>query len=227
MLACLYDVHGNLPALEAVLGDARERGADRFVLGGDYALFGGWPVETVALLRELRPSMWIRGNVDRWCADPSELPPYDGIHAAIAFCRAQLGDDLVLILGTLPEHATEGDTLIVHASPVSDTRAIPREASDEDAELLAGVTARRVLFGHTHVQFRRKAMGIELVNPGSVGMPLDGDHRAAYALVHDDGDVEPRRVRYDHAAAIARVREVAGGEEWGDEIAGRLERAGP
>ena len=65
MEALLYDVHGNLPALEAVLADARAAGADRWLLGGDYALFGGWPAETIARLHDLdadRPTHWIRGS---------------------------------------------------------------------------------------------------------------------------------------------------------------------
>jgi predicted phosphodiesterase len=230
VLACLYDVHGNLAALDAVLADAREQGAERFLLGGDYALFGGWPAETVARLRELEPAVWIRGNVDRWSADPGSLPADDGIHAAIAFCRGELGEALVEELGALPESATEGDTLVVHASPAGDTRGFSAEPSGEDAALLAtaGAGARRVLCGHTHLQFRRAAAdGVEVVNPGSVGIPLDGDQRAAYALIHPDGTLELRRVAYDHAAAIARVREAAAGAEWGDTIAGRLERARP
>jgi hypothetical protein len=61
VLGLLYDVHGNLPALQAVLADARDLGVRAYVLGGDYALFGGWPAETVAALREL-DATWIRGN---------------------------------------------------------------------------------------------------------------------------------------------------------------------
>ena len=70
VLALLYDVHGNLPALEVVLDDAAARGAERFGLGGDYALFGAFPVETVARLREL-DAFWIRGNGERWTGDPA------------------------------------------------------------------------------------------------------------------------------------------------------------
>ena len=69
MLALLYDIHGNLPALDAVLEDCP---ADRFLLGGDYTAFGAWPRETVARLREL-DAEWIRGNVDRWLVDDSEV----------------------------------------------------------------------------------------------------------------------------------------------------------
>ena len=74
VIGLLYDVHGNLPALEAVLADARETGAERFVLGGDYASFGAWPRESVERLREL-DATWIRGNVDRWLLDRGDAPP--------------------------------------------------------------------------------------------------------------------------------------------------------
>ena len=73
-LAVIYDVHGNLPALEAVLTDAAGAGAERYLLGGDYALFGPWPAETVARLREIPDATWIRGNVDRWTAFPGQVP---------------------------------------------------------------------------------------------------------------------------------------------------------
>ena len=82
---------------------------------------------------------------------------------------------------------------------------------DRDAELLMGVEVRRVVFGHTHLQFTRTGpAGIELVNPGSVGMPFDRDHRAAYALVQDNGKVELRRVEYDWRASAKAVRDRVG-----------------
>jgi putative phosphoesterase len=215
VIACLYDVHGNLPALEAVLADLGE--ADRYVLGGDYALFGGWPAETVAKLRELEPATWIRGNADRWLADPPEQ-----LREAIDNARTQLGDELADELAALPATAEDGDLLICHGSPVSDMRSFLPEPADDEPELLAGVTASRLMFGHTHLQFRRMAGGIELINPGSVGVPLDGDHRAAYAVIHDDGRLEHRRVAYDHAASAARVRSLG---DWAEVMALRIERA--
>ena len=82
----------------------------------------------------------------------------------------------------------------------------------------------RLVFGHTHVQFRRFGRGgVELLNPGSVGMPFDGDTRAAYALFGDDGDVEARRVAYDHEASAVAARERLPG--FGETIARRIERA--
>jgi diadenosine tetraphosphatase ApaH/serine/threonine PP2A family protein phosphatase len=219
MQALVYDVHGNLPALEAVLQDAGD--VDRFILGGDYALFGGWPLETIERLREL-PALWIRGNGERWTAAPGDAPANPILPGAIAAARQALGDQLVADLASLPFSAIDGTTLICHGSPRSDIRSFLPEPADDEAELLEGVTATRLIFGHTHLQFRR-ANGIELINPGSVGLPFDGDTRAAYALIHDDGTVEPRRVVYDHEASAAKVRSLGG--DWTETVARRLEQA--
>ena len=225
MLALLYDVHGNLPALEAVITDAQAAGADRWVLGGDYALFGGWPVETVARLGELEPATWIRGNGERWTADPGAAPDNPVVPGAIAAAREALGDQLVTDLGGLPAEATYEGALICHGSPPSDVRSFWPSPGDDEEELLDGVEAPRVVFGHTHLPFRRISTtgGVELVNPGSVGMPFDGDTRAAYALIHPDRSVEHRRVQYDHAASAARLRET--GRPWAETVARRIERA--
>ncbi|HYF27842.1 MAG TPA: metallophosphoesterase family protein [Baekduia sp.] len=221
--ALLYDVHGNLPALEAVLADAREEAADRWVLGGDLVAFGAWPRECLAALRDLPGAIWIRGNTERWLSDRHDTPePMD--QAALA-CRAALGDADADALFRLPGTATVGETLYCHASPDSDMASFLPQAQDGDAALLGDLDADRVVFGHTHLQFRRGGpRGVELVNPGSVGMPLDGDHRAAYALVHDDGDLELRRVDYDRDAAVAGLD---GPDPWREVVQGRLRRAAP
>jgi predicted phosphodiesterase len=206
VLALLYDIHGNLPALEAVLADAD--GAGELLLGGDYATAGAWPRETVERLKELSGATWIRGNADRWLADRHDAPsPIDEIAARTA---ELLGDELVAELVELPEQAEIGDTLYCHASPSSDMQSFGAEPGPLESELLEGVSAKRVVFGHTHVQFQRTGPNdIELLNPGSVGMPWDGDHRAAYAVI--DGDrVECRRVEYDWEASVAAVRERVG-----------------
>jgi predicted phosphodiesterase len=225
VLGLLYDVHGNLPALEAVLADAHGAGADRWLLGGDYALFGGWPAETVARLRELERAAWICGNGERWTADPDAAPDNPVVPGAIAAARAALGDELVEDLGSLPFACQVDAALAVHGSPVSDVRSFLPSPGDDEDELLEGVGAARVIFGHTHLPFARVSpvRGIELVNPGSVGMPFDGDTRAAYALVLDDGRVEHRRVEYDFQASANRVREI--GEGWSEVVAARIERA--
>ena len=223
MRAILYDIHGNLPALEAVLADAHAAGATRFVLGGDYALFGPHPAETVERLRALDAD-WIRGNGERWTASPADAPENPVVQGAIAASRAELGEETVAELAALPPRLAAHEILFVHGSPPSDVRSFLPEPAPDEPELLAGVTEDRLVFGHTHVQFRRHGLGgIELINPGSVGMPFDGDHRAGYALLAEDGEMECRRVAYDHAASAAAVRERF--PHFGETVARRIEQA--
>lgn len=226
MLALLYDVHGNRGALAAVLADARGAGAGAFLLGGDYALFGPEPAETVALLEALPEATWIRGNGERWTASPADAPDDPTVQGAIAAVRQALGEETVARLAALPEQTVLSDTRFCHASPVSDVRSFGREAGEDEEELLAGVTDARLVFGHTHVPFARRAGATRLVNPGSVGMPFDGEPRAAYALIDDDGRLEHRRVAYDHRASAAALR-ARFDAEWADVVAGRIERAAP
>jgi diadenosine tetraphosphatase ApaH/serine/threonine PP2A family protein phosphatase len=228
MLGCLFDVHGNLPALEAVLEDARGCGAERFLLGGDYSAFGAWPAECVAVLDEVEAEVRIRGNWERWVHDPPpDVRADPETLAAAKAVRAALGDERVEALGTLPVEVRFGRTLVCHASPGSDMDGFSVEPSPSDAELLDGVDAPRLVFGHTHRQFRRVTeSGTELVNPGSVGMPLDGDRRAAWALMHPSGFVELRRVAYDVDAAVDGLRARYGDAPWAPLIIGRLESAG-
>jgi predicted phosphodiesterase len=227
-LAVLYDVHGNLPALEAVLEDAAGAGAEHYLLGGDYALFGPWPAETVARLREIPNATWIRGNVDRWTANPGDVSSEELVARAVADCRAALGETVADELGALPEGVVQDGIRFCHASPKSDMESFMPQPGASDDELLAGATERRIVFGHTHLQFRRtREDGIELVNPGSVGLPLDGDHRAAYALIGDDGSLELLRVAYDHDASATALRERYGDVDWATRSERRLLTARP
>lgn len=224
MLALLYDIHGNLPALEAVLADAGAAGADRYLLGGDYALFGAWPQETVARLDALRGATWIRGNGERWAADPEQapLPP---VRQAARACAEALGEETVARLAALPEQAVLDGVRCCHGTPGSDVIGLLPEPTPEEPEQLAAVRERRLVAGHTHLPFERtSASGIALLNPGSVGMPFDGDPRAAYALLHDDGRVERRRVAYDHAHSAAALRARFAGD-WTALVARRIATA--
>lgn len=216
MLACLFDVHGNLLALEAVLADAEAAGASSFLHGGDYAAFGAWPEECVARLRERPAAGWVRGNWERWTARPEDMPEDAVLRRVAAVYSEILGEEDVASLAGLPFEVRLDDALFVHGSPASDEESFVPEPGDDDERMLGGVsTARRVVFGHFHLQFTRPGPGgVELVGPGSVGMPFDGDPRAAYALIHDDGRVEPRRVEYDADASAAALLERFGDEEW-------------
>jgi putative phosphoesterase len=224
--AVLYDIHGNLPALEAVLADARAAGASGYVLGGDYALAGAYPRETVERLRELDAS-WIRGNTERWVAgDESDIPDSQFLRGLLRYCRGALLDDAG-VLAALPAEVEEGDVLFCHGSPGSDMRSLGPEPTDNDPELLRGADQRVIVFGHTHLQFMRAHEGRLLVNPGSVGLPFDRRTSAAYALWGGDAQFELRRVAYDHAsyASVIRERMRTALEDRAETLAAEVEQA--
>jgi predicted phosphodiesterase len=189
-----------------VLADAREAGADEYVLGGDYALFGAFPAECIKRLRSLRAT-WIRGNTDRWLDEEStsDVPEQELVQRALRHTREALGE-ASRELASLQAAATVHDALVCHASPRSDMKSFMPDPSEADADLLSQEDPDTIVFGHTHLQFQRPAGPRTLVNPGSVGLPFDGDRRAAYAL-WNDGDFELRRVEYDSEAYAADVRD--------------------
>ena len=220
--AILYDVHGNLVALEAVLAEVDRAGATEYVLGGDYSTFGPWPRETAERLEAVPAGVRIRGNVERWLREEPEVPPQAQplVHAAVAVAQEALGAELVRRLYGLPERAELEGILVCHGSPLSDVDSFAREPEDGEERLLAGEAGRTILFGHSHVQFRRPGPdGTLLVNPGSVGMPLDGDPRAAWAL-YEDGKIDLRRTEYDVERAAAQMRTFG---EWAEPIVYRIE----
>jgi len=222
VLGILYDVHGNLPALEAVLAEAKGEPIDEWLLGGDYCAFGPWPVETLARLRELENATWLRGNGERWLVDPPLDMPVEQrefLLAALASAIAELPAEDVDALVGLPTLADRGDAFWCHGSPLSDVESFAPEPAQEDLRLLAGVKERQIVFGHSHIQFRRGGPAeTNLVNPGSVGMPLDGDTRAAWAIRREGGELEFRRTAYEVTPAVAKMR----GYDWGERVAQRL-----
>jgi putative phosphoesterase len=197
-VAALYDVHGNLPALEAVLAEVPDDAA--IVLGGDVTA-GPLPAETLERLRALGERVrWIRGNADRELT-PSEpgLAPAD----VIGWVREQHSEEQIVFLHGLPERLAldvdgVGRVLFCHATPQNDTdiflEGTPEEAV---APSFAGVEADLVVCGHTHMQFSREIAGVPVVNAGSVGMPYD-DEPGAYWLALGPA-VEHRRTAYDPA----------------------------
>jgi len=221
--ALLYDIHGNLVALEAVLGDAQRAGAASYLLGGDYAAFGPWPRETAELLEGITAVARIRGNGERWLREEPEVPPdaQELVTAALAAARESMGAELTARLYELPERAELDGILVCHGSPLSDIDSFAPEPQPDDERMLVGETQRTILFGHSHQQFRRPGPnGTLLVNPGSVGMPLDGDPRAAWAL-YEGGEIGFRRTAYDVERAAAEMRSRG---DWAEQIARRIER---
>jgi len=202
-VAALYDVHGNLPALEAVLAEVD---ADTVLVGGD-AVLGPMPKETLALLRE-REATFIRGNCERLVVAPPDGEDLWDDWARWA--HNQLDDEELAFLGSLPHPLTlevegVGDVLFCHGSPRSDeeilTSATPPKRLDP---ILDGVRERVVVCGHTHVQFDRPVGERRVVNAGSVGMPYEDEPGARWCLLGPG--VELRRTAYDVEAAAARVR---------------------
>ena len=220
MLALLYDIHGSLPALESVLADAEAAGVDAYVLGGDYGAWGPHPRECVDRLRALPQTTWIRGNGERWTRDP----PLDRPEVMEALRARPLGygtDEGWL--WSLQARVVLDGVLYCHGSPLSDVDSFPADASADDERMLNGVRDTTVVFGHSHLQFRRPGPnGTTLINPGSVGMPLDGDVRAAYAVRRDDGEFEFRRVEYDVERAAAAYEAL--GDDFGQFAAQRIRK---
>ena len=201
MLAVLYDIHGNLVALDEVLGDADAAGAGAYLLGGDFASWSPWPVETLDRLRALPQSTWIRGNGERWLREPPTDRP--DVASELRELDSGLGAEEGWLYSLQTQVELDG-VLYTHGSPLSDVESFPAEPGEDDERLLDGVRDKAVVFGHSHLQFERAGPnGTTLINPGSAGMPLDGDVRAAYALRHDDGEFEFRRVEYDVERAAA------------------------
>ena len=198
--AALFDIHGNVDALEAVLAAAAVAGCDRLLLGGDYAYLGPAPAEVVdVLLAYPGEVIAIRGNTDRMIAN--------GDDAVACWAGERLGDERVAWLRELPEQVAvvEHGALLVHATPRSDEeRLLPDTDLGRADAMLAGVVAKTVLCGHVHLQYRRVVGAVEVVNPGSTGLPLDGETTAAWAIV-DDGVVSLQRTEYDLERTLARL----------------------
>ena len=219
MLGVLYDIHGNLPALERVLEEADAIGVERWLLGGDYGTPSPWPLETLDRLKQLPDATWIRGNGERWLREPPEDRPE--VMESYALFTGGLPDEVVDWLYGLPTQAEVEGTLFVHGSPLSDVESFAPDAEPGEERLLAGVHDRLVVFGHSHQQFRRAGpTGTELLNPGSVGMPLDGDTRAAWATF--DGEFAFRRTEYDVERAAEGYRGLRG--DFGEFAANRILR---
>jgi putative phosphoesterase len=215
-VAALYDIHANLPALEAVLREVEAAEPDRIVIGGDAAT-GPMNAETLDALMALGDrALFVQGNADRWTVeaydDPSWVSPEDehpGRRAA-AWAAAQIGrphrDFLASFAPTVELHVEPlGRTLFCHGSPRSDDEAITAVTPEHRLQqLLDGVEARVVVCGHTHVQFDRRHGEQRVVNAGSVGMPYEGRPGAHWLLLGPDVDL--RRTEYDLGAAIERLR---------------------
>jgi predicted phosphodiesterase len=206
--AVIFDVHGNLAALEAVLAAAEQGGFEQLVCGGDVCLFGPQPAEVADRLRGFGPkARFVQGNTDRYLWHRQRPKHVEWQPDLLDWYREALGPERLAWLGSmqhdqvLPRH----DAIVVHASPRSDEDVIMPDTPVFDvARKLGGVHEHSVLFGHVHVQFRRTIEPWEIVNPGSVGLPFDGIPDAGWAML-EDGVVTLHRTPYDRDATIAAL----------------------
>jgi predicted phosphodiesterase len=206
-VAALADVHGNAPALEAVLADVEREQPDLIVFCGDLT-WGPLPEETLSLVSGLE-ARFVRGNAERalLASDEEEterrrflLDRHDG--AALEFV-SRFEDAVVLAVDGL------GPTRFCHGSPRSDEELVTPETPVERVrEFLGGVDERAVVTAHTHVSYERVVDGVQLLNPGSVGLPYEGRAGAYWALLGPG--LEHRRTEYDLVEAERRIREGGG-----------------
>jgi predicted phosphodiesterase len=215
-VAALYDIHGNLPALEAVLAEVREAGVELVVVGGD-VIPGPMPTECLALLRSCGiPVRCLRGNGDREVLTKREGKPSDTIperfRPVMAWVAAAISDDDARWIAGWPATVLLtlegiGGVLFCHATPRNDMDLFTSVTPEGRLRPhFAGVDAAMVVCGHTHMQFDRTVGGVRVVNAGSVGMPF-GEPGAYWLLL--DGAPHHRRSAYDLGAAAERIRATA------------------
>ncbi|MCI0434336.1 MAG: metallophosphatase family protein [Gemmatimonadetes bacterium] len=229
-IALIADIHGNLPALEAVLDDVTTRGASATCHLGDLVGYAPWPNEVVALLRA-RAIPGVAGNYDSTVANDH---PHCGCryeddrqealsHESYAWTRSHVTAETKAALRALPfrldirpagGHAAGRSLILVHATPTLNTPYWTQDRSDrfrEDMIAKAGGKAGdAIAFGHTHVPWHAEHNGVHLVNAGSVGRPRDGDWRACYALVEFEAGrfaIDFVRVPYEIERAVAAIHE--------------------
>lgn len=210
-IAAIYDIHGNLGALEAVLTDIEREKVDLVLVGGDLA-WGPFPRETINLLRRLENATFIRGNADREVAQ--RLGREDGLDEVTAdvnrWAADRLsGDQMDWLARLQPMFVGEvdeiGDVHFCHGSPRSDEEVItPLTTGSRLRSALVGVKELTVVCGHTHMQFRREEGNHHIVNAGSVGMPYQGEQGAFWALLGPD--LELRKTTYDVERAVAAMK---------------------
>jgi predicted phosphodiesterase len=209
-IAALYDIHGNLPALEAVLRDVRLAGVDRVVVGGD-VLPGPMPREALDALFALDvPATFITGNgevavlAERAGRDSGVPPQYRG---TIQWVASQVSDDHARRIEAWPKTARVGGVLFCHATPRSENEIFVRTTpEDRLIPIFEASGASTVVCGHTHMQFDRAIGRVRVVNAGSVGMPF-GEPGAYWLLLGET--MELRRTVYDLDTAADRIRATA------------------
>ena len=218
------DIHGNLPAFEAVI-DAMPA-VDQWLCAGDIVGYNPWPADCLAQVRDLNAAT-VMGNHDRAVASDTGFRFNSMAAAGVTYARDELNEDALTWLDSLPNRRTidGGDILLVHGHPENPDRYT---YPDEFSPAMLENNARVTITGHTHVQGVREFEEGVVMNPGSVGQPRDGDPAAAFAVLDiGDGDdasgiseitVETHRVSYDIDRVIDAVEDAGLPEKIGTRL---------
>jgi len=200
-IAVISDIHGNLPALQTVLDDIK---ADEILCAGDIVGYNPYPSEVIEIIRS-NEIPCVMGNHDEAVVtgEISWFNPYAAY--AISWTRRILREDELRFLSELPFSVKRDDVVIFHGSPRSNKEYIYEWSPLE--WIAESVSENNIVLGHTHVPFIRKINSKIVANAGSVGQPRDGDPRACYLIISEDG-VEMRRVKYNIEEVYERILEV-------------------
>jgi putative phosphoesterase len=215
-VAAIYDVHGNLPALEAVLADLQSVSPDLIVVGGD-VVAGPMPAEVLYRLAALSKSIcFVRGNADREVVAAYDDGRYadaaDPAERTAAFAASKIDRAHRDLLASFAERLVVeiegvGQVLFCHGSPRSDEEIVSAATTEGRLrEILAEVDQDVVVCGHTHAQFDWSVGTKRVVNAGSVGMPYQGKPVGAFWLLLGADDITLRRSDYDLDRAVERIR---------------------
>ena len=213
-IGAISDIHGNKPALQAVLADMPD--VDHVVCAGDVVGYNPWPVDCLRTVkRQAIPT--VQGNHDRAVGSEATFRFNELARAGVEFAKDRLSDDERMWLAELPTSRSiaGGRVRVVHGHPDDPDRYTysadfsPRMLGDESLLIL----------GHTHIQHHEQFDDGTIVNPGSVGQPRDGNPDAAYAVIDlDAGTVEERRVPYDIESVCRRIDAVGLPSELGKRL---------
>lgn len=212
-IAAIYDIHGNLPALEAVVNDIKKMNIDRLVVGGD-VIAGPMPIPVLQLLQNLKlPTDFVLGNAEAEYLRCVDNKPINGL-------STRANDEAKWLSSILPiqseefirtwhnilsiEHPTLGDILFCHATPRSNIEVFTTRTPEQRIKpAFEGISEKIVICGHTHMQFSRKHGSINIVNAGSVGMPF-GSVGADWLVI--DQDIEMMHTKYDLKKAADTIK---------------------
>jgi putative phosphoesterase len=205
-IGLISDVHGNLPALEAVLADMAD--IDTIVCIGDVVGYNPWPAACVDRVREIA-SVTVQGNHDRTVRTPEKYRANRMAEAGLEYALDDLSESQLSWLDDLPRKAMidDGQFLVVHDHPQFQDRYVMPKDFDGLWSYLDEYTGLAI--GHTHIQHKVRDGGQLIVNPGSVGQPRDEDSRAGYAILDTENyTVDLHRVEYDIDRVIQKVEDV-------------------